>query len=150
VTGPLRTAAAALALLVATAIAGCELSPAEPTDLDRQPVLEVSEGRAFRFGTGVLYSFSGGISNSPIGATITVQQTDITLLGPSGETYATVAGSIRNSRLSPGGGISGSLGSYQDSNVSRPFATSYRVRMTFTREDGSTGSLEGSSTIRAS
>lgn len=81
-----------------------------------------------------------------------VWRAEMTVYGPEGGAYVTeaLAGQVPR-RFSPGGFSSGCGGTtVRDYDSSHLFAISYRLRVIYTRDDGSTGSVEAEAAIRPS
>ena len=138
---------AALAVGLGLLASGCGLSPAEPTEIETQPVFIVSPGSVRRFPGVVSYSMSFAFSVPSGGTTVTVRTLEFTLIGPGGEVYMTQ--DQGGFTLSPGDTISGSAGSFVDTNTTRPLATRYRARAVYASGSAAPVTIERSSTIEA-
>jgi hypothetical protein len=150
--GPSMMRRLAFALIIVVSAAACgDLSPAEPTAVDREPVLTASPIRPMRFNASILYSPGYTFTNpKPAIEPITVTRVEFRILGADGSVYAITEDPTltfgRTATLQPGQFRSGS-GSMSDANTARPTATEYTVRVLFTRSDGSTWKMEEQSTI---
>ena len=136
----------ALALGFALLLAGCGLSPAEPTELETQPVFIMSPGTARRISGFVLYSTSFAFSVPSGGTDVTVRSLEFTIIGPNGDTYSTQ--DHGGFRIGPATTISGSGGSFWDTNTTRPLATRVRGRAVYTSNTGASVTVERTSTIQ--
>jgi hypothetical protein len=142
-----------IALLIASGAAACgDLSPAAPTDIERELRLQVFPVRPLRVSTSsVLYILDYSVFNPRVATgPVTVTRVEFTIFGADGTAYSNTADQSltfgRTAALRPGEGRSGN-GIVTDVNVTRPSATRYTVRVLFTRPDGSTWALEDEAAI---
>ena len=141
------------AVLIASAAAACgDLSPATPSDIERELRLQASPIRPIRTGpTSVLYILTYSVFNPRVATdSVVVTRVEFRIFGPDGTVYSDTADQTltfgRTATLRPGQFRSGD-GVASDPNATRPIATKYTVRVFFTRADGSTWALETEAAI---
>jgi hypothetical protein len=141
------------ALLIASAAAACgDLSPATPSDIERELRLQASPIRPNRTGpSSVLYILTYSVLNPRVAIdSVIVTRVEFRIFGADGTVYGDTADQTltlgRTAMLGPGQLLTGN-GVASDPNVSRPIATKYTVRVLFTRADGSTWALETEAAI---
>ena len=121
------------------------MSPVQPSELDTAIQFSLSPITPTRFPTGISYFFGFSIANPSNGTTVRLVDLMFTIYGPNGSVYGTVTNTL-NRDLPPGVSEGGATGSYTDQNLSRPPATRYTGRLTYTRADGSRLVLDREST----
>lgn len=131
-------------------------APSSPASTNDAFFLRVDQGGSNRSGTNlseppwVSYSSCGQITN--VSNQTATWTSEMTVYGPNGEPYTTEprAGQVPR-RFQPGGSSVGcgqtSVVDYDSTHV---HAVSYRLRISYTLEDGTTGSIEGEAPIRQS
>jgi hypothetical protein len=143
-----------------TALLGCVLgigcggasSPTAPTSAAPPPVqglfLSTSSGRAERvfFPPRGEYSeirytwcYSINLARDVVNRSVTIRRVENTVLGPSGSVYSTSTSSFLtgNSFISTGSiGAFGCPDAYNDPDVARPVATTYRMQIDYVFDDG--------------
>lgn len=118
----------------------------EPSDLDRAPVLILEPIRPLRASGFIYYTVVFSLGTPTIGDRVRVTQLEYSFFGPDGALYGTVRDSYPY-ELVPGGSYGGGGPTFIETNLSRPLATRYKGRVSYTKTDGTTGVLEVSSTI---
>jgi hypothetical protein len=134
-------------LIVATsAMAACGLSPLAPSELDSDVLFTLEPIPPVRFPTAVSYSFGFSVSNPGTGTTVRLGEILFTVYGPDGIVYGSTTHRF-NHDFGPGTSIGGATGVVSDFNLSRPLATRYTGRLSYTRADGRSVVLERESTF---
>jgi hypothetical protein len=128
-----------------------DLSPATPTDIEREPVLAVLPTEPLRSNTNVLYFITYSFNNpKAANGSVTVTRVEFSILGGDSSVYGVGEDPTfsfgRARALAPGQSL-GNTNTFSDLNTTHAAATACSVRVFFTRSDGSTWKLEEQSAL---